>query len=253
MPTYVAPDGPSELGAKQTRLTWAANSMEAANRVIATKGLLFYPGGGTGADLPVAGNLTRGITALSVAPAASGTPIALGSNDPRGVPIISATIPSNPIDKQLWIYEGADFAWQFIYDAGSSNSHKWLLIGGAPISASVSTAETTTSATYTNLTTAGPSVALPFAGDYMIEIGCRAANSAASTSECSMSYDIGATGAVDADQVKSIAGTSSTTMERTARKNGLSAVTLTTKYKTQSSGSATFLNRFISALPVRVG
>lgn len=246
-------DSPSELFAVATKLAWAPNTNDSANRVIPTKGLLFYSGGGIGSDLPVAGSAARGVTQLSVAPATTGAPIALGANDPRGVPQVSAALPSSPVDGQLWIYRGSSFAWQFMYNAGSASALKWEFIGGGALTSVVATSESTSSTTYAALTTAGPSVALPFAGDYEIIIGCTASNSASGSSDCVMSYDIGATGAVDADAVKSVAGTSTVTMERTAIKTGLTAVTLTAKYKTVTGGTATFANRYISVRPVRVG
>lgn len=248
----IAPDGPSASVFMQTRLSWAANTIEAANRQIPTKGLLFYSGS-AGSDLPIAGTITRGITKLSAAPSTIGEPIAVADSDMRAIPGVSNTVPSSPVNGQLWIYRGSGFAWQFMYNANSASSLKWEFIGGGALTAAVATSESTSSTTYAALATAGPSVALPFAGDYEIIIGCTASNSASGSSDCVMSYDIGATGAVDADSVKSVAGTSTVTMERTASKTGLSAVTLTTKYKTVSGGTATFANRYISVRPTRVG
>ena len=70
-----------------------------------------------------------------------------------------------------------------------------------------------------------------------------------------MSYDIGATGAVDADYFAIImqAANYAVTSRRSRRKTGLAASTaLVSKYKT-SAGAAHFLNRTMIVMPVKVG
>jgi hypothetical protein len=68
-----------------------------------------------------------------------------------------------------------------------------------------------------------------------------------------MSYDIGATGAVDADSFfLGHAGTEGDGNTRTRLKTGLAASTaLVAKYKT-NAGTETFRQRAMSVLPVRV-
>lgn len=119
--------------------------------------------------------------------------------------------------------------------------------------AEVPAAQTTASATYAALGTAGPSNTVPVAGDYDVEVGCYAY--ATVTAAIYMSYDIGGTGAVDADAVLGISGsgTSAFAGNRVRRKTGLAASTaLVSKYRT-SAGTATIGDRWMRVMPVRVG
>jgi hypothetical protein len=161
--------------------------------------------------------------------------------------------PSSPQDGDIWIAEdvggeNSGVAWQFIYNSDSSSAYKWEFIGGAPLISEVAASETTVSTTYAGLTTAGPSVAVPRAGDYDVFVGC-----AMSVLGCSMSYDIGGTAAVDADraQTPAIGSLQIVDVNHERRKTGLTAVTLLAKYKTQS-GNAIFANRYMKVRPVRV-
>lgn len=174
-----------------------------------------------------------------------------------GVAGVSATPPGSPTDGMIWrlpAVAGSGIYWFFQYDS-SQATYKWVFNGGPPWLAEVATAETTASAAYAALATAGPSIALPRAGDYLVEIGCRIGNNTASTTTF-MSYDIGATGAVDADGVILSVGAStsnSATNHNThARsKNSASAQTLTAKYKT-NGGTATFADRVMRVTPIRI-
>jgi hypothetical protein len=67
-----------------------------------------------------------------------------------------------------------------------------------------------------------------------------------------MSYDIGGTAAVDADGTESFGGAAGH-HQRTKRKTGLSAITLTSKYRAPGGSLHTFSDRFISVLPIRLG
>jgi hypothetical protein len=163
----------------------------------------------------------------------------------------STTFPGSPVDGDIHVYP-ADTTnrvmWQFMWRAASS---KWEFIGGSPLYAEVATSEGTASTTYAALATAGPSIVLPFAGDWMIEIGAYATQTADGAAGL-MSYDIGGTGAVDADALEHLRGTNSSAMSGTfgRRKAGLTAVTLTAKYKTAGAGTATFKKRWMKATPV---
>jgi hypothetical protein len=168
----------------------------------------------------------------------------------------SATPPGSPSDGDLWLLP-ADATngvnWLFRYNAGSASASKWECIGGVPLFAEVDTSETTASATYAALATAGPSIALPRAGDYDVTIGCGLLNASAGAFNF-MSYDIGGTGAVDADSISDQTASTSNWQQpmRTRRKTGLTAVTLTSKYKSPSATTATFQHRFMYVMPVRI-
>jgi hypothetical protein len=152
-------------------------------------------------------------------------------------------------------------SWKLYYDGS-----KWIPDGdatplwsevGSVTAGFVGVTEQTAITTYTTLTTPGPSIDLPAAGDYSIEISFWGYHSAAGAL-VAMSYDIGGTGAVDADAAVIAVAVATTDillgrMER--RKTGLSAVTLTSKYKNASgSGTASFRGyRSMKVTPIRLG
>lgn len=169
-----------------------------------------------------------------------------------------ATIPTAPFVDGTELYYVADadngVVWHFRYRAASGSSYKWEFVGGPPLTSLIATSETRVGTTYAAITTAGPAIALPFAGDYIVAIGCKANNNTDGNGAL-MSYDIGGTGAVDADSIEvfqSAATSVTATNYREKRKNGLTAVTLTAKYKTSVGGTAAFWERSMSVIPVRV-
>lgn len=162
------------------------------------------------------------------------------------------SLPASPGSGQRCLFQTTAMAglaipvmWPLIYDGT-----KWLPLGGAPIYALITNTENTTSATYTALTTAGPTISVPVAGDYDIEIGYLGTGTAAGA----MSYDIGGTGAVDADNV--VTGESATLYSNVMmpRRKTFTAVTLTAKYRTLAGGTAAFFQqRWMRLTPVRLG
>lgn len=165
------------------------------------------------------------------------------------------SFPSSPNDQDEYAYV-ADatngVVWRFKYNAGSSSSYKWEFIGGPQLVSSVATGESTSSGTYAALATVGPSVALPFAGDWDVAIGAYIDPNTNLVGR--MSFDIGGTGAVDANAITEVATGAAQAGTghrwRQQRLTGLSAVTLTAKYK--SSGVSTFFqDRLIAVTPVR--
>jgi hypothetical protein len=141
--------------------------------------------------------------------------------------------------------------WQLVYDG--QGSYPWKKVGGSPLFSEVAAEQTTSSSSYTNLATTGPSVTLPLKGDYDIEIGYWGKNVTDSLTSY-MSYSIGGSAAVDADAAATIAkDEASTTVARPRRKTGLGASTvLTAKYRTNDQQAA-FLSRWMRVDPVRVG
>lgn len=173
---------------------------------------------------------------------------------------LGTALPASPVDGQEFTLTdsttNSTYTWRFRYNAGSSNTDKWEFIGGAPAYSEVATSETLTNIAYTALATAGPSVAVPRAGVYNVEIGARmrAPNSVSGITY--MSFDIGGTGATDTDAISVIQNDATTprvepTQSRLLRKT-LTAVTLTAKYRTSDAGSAGWTNRFMAVTPIRV-
>jgi hypothetical protein len=170
-----------------------------------------------------------------------------------GVPPYVTALPTPPFDG-FEVFYAADATngviWHLRYRSGGG-THKWEYVGGPPLYASIDTQESTSSGTYVDLATSGPAVTLPLAGDYMVTIQCQLIGTDAAGV---MSYAIGGAGASDDDglisSIATVAG--NMTINRVKRKTGLTAVTLTSKYRT-SGVTVDFLKRVITAVPVRVG
>ena len=139
--------------------------------------------------------------------------------------------------------------WHLVYRSAEA-TYKWRFLGGPPMGAAVDADEGTASTDYAGLATAGPSVALPRAGDYEVRQEAEAGNTGAGVQHAS--YDIGATGAVDSDEVRQVASASGQNSAGSrSRRNRLTAVTLLSKYKT-SAGTGSWRNRRIVVTPVRL-
>lgn len=170
----------------------------------------------------------------------------------------ATTLPGSPTNRQRAILVDSTtaptYAWLFQLVSSISDANEWLCIGGNPALVEVLTSQTTTSTSYAALATAGPSFAIPVAGIYNIGIGAFITNNTNGTS-AHMSYDIGGTGAVDADALTGSAvggggGYPNGNFSRQTRKT-LTAVTLTSKYKV-SGGTGTFASRWMEVMPLRV-
>lgn len=162
-------------------------------------------------------------------------------------------LPGSPVDGDMVILTDSltapTFAWHLRYISAKA-TNKWIFVGGSPRYAEVLTEEAVTTGAFNPLTTAGPSVAVPVAGSYVVEQGAATRNSAGNY-QGYMSYDIGGTGAVSADSVLCIGGEIPTSNMR-RRVKTLTAVTLTSKYAT-AGGNHLFQNRWISIEPIAVG
>lgn len=173
-------------------------------------------------------------------------------------------LPGSPSDGDMFILvdsaTAATWSWHLRYNA-SRASNKWEFVGGSPGTNEVLTSQSTSSTSYTALATAGPSFAIPVAGDYLVTIGAFnqvSENDAAVTGY--MSFDIGGTGAVDGDAVMAATPSesggpfgNSSSGSRTMKKTGLTAVTLTAKYRCNQATSTTFANRFMVVQPIAIG
>jgi hypothetical protein len=190
----------------------------------------------------------------------------LAATRPRAPRVVTSAMsggpPSSPLDQDIWIATAVDAngtRWHFQYNAGSASASKWEYIGGAPLFALISAKETTASNVYTALTTAGPSITLPRAGDYDIETGAEvyAPINAGPGFFAVMSYDIGGTGAADIDWIASQnevnqAQDVSNSLMRKKRQTALAAVTLTAKYRSSSGTNSSFEKRWMAVTPVRI-
>ena len=168
-------------------------------------------------------------------------------------PIVT-TLPSVTTEGFQIIYDTgtSGIRWQFVYDTTDGTTYPWLFIGGPPLTARVNTDESTSSGMYDALATAGPSVTVPLAGDYIVRGNSNSYNSGVATNL--HSYDIGGTGAVtqDAGQVAIAAANYSAMLPFENIHTGIAASTaFVSKYAT-TAGTANFRYRWLSVTPVRV-
>lgn len=167
----------------------------------------------------------------------------------------STTFPSSPIDGDIHIYPADTtngIMWHFMYNSGSASAHKWEFIGGSALSAEVETSEGTTSTTFVDLTTAGPSITVPKAGDYYVVMQARMSNGTAG-GFCVSAVKIGAAATADADGAILSSGTAgeTATLEAHRVKTCAASDILKVQYRV-SAGTGTFLNRRLFIIPRRV-
>lgn len=179
------------------------------------------------------------------------------------IPVVTA-LPAGPTHGDEIYFQTAamkvdGLMWHLRYDATAPGAYKWIAIGSqTPLFAEDPTDRSlvTNRSLYQALGGgSNPTLALPLAGDYMVALGARAYMSIGNS--VWLSYDIGATAAVDADAAWGVyngaASPSVDNISRLRRKTGLAAVTLTMKARANTDADGAFSNRWFSATPVRVG
>lgn len=133
----------------------------------------------------------------------------------------------------------------------------WEFTGGMPLIGRTDTLETETSTTYDDLSggVTGPSIVLPFAGDYVIELGTQCFNNTVNGS-CFMAPQTTTTAAANVNAIlhtSSTANAFGTPCRTDVTFTGQSAgETLIAKYQV-SAGTGSFLRRWIKCRPIRVG
>jgi len=174
-------------------------------------------------------------------------------------PSLVTSLPTGPVDGQE-IYFQADPAngvvWNLRYNAASASIYKWEFLGGSSLYNYVNASESISGTTYINMPTVGPSVTVPLAGDYDITHGAQMAGPAVQGQAYLQSYAIGATAAVDADAIwkgSPAAYADSANLARTQRKTLAAGTLLQAKYRVVGGSSGTAGQRYLSALPVRIG
>lgn len=174
---------------------------------------------------------------------------------------IVTTLPASPYNGQEVFYQNAAMStaggvvWKLRYNADSSSDYKWEFVGGTWLSSETDTGETTTSTTYADLATAGPTVTTPLAGDYFVRHG---ANMWTNTNNAAaiMSYAVGGTAAADADMIACSGGSQPAVSSnyRVRRKNAVAASSaITAKYRVDIASTGSWRWRFIAIIPIRVG
>lgn len=171
------------------------------------------------------------------------------------IPTLVSSLPVSPVDGQE-VYYLADAAngvvWHLRYRAASGSTYKWEFVGGGPLTAEVAAAQSTASTTFVDLTTVGPSITVPLAGDYVFSM---AANiSQAGTGNVGiMGLKIGAAAVVDSVQsTPGFAGAGQTASHPILRRTVAAAATVVKLQYAANTNTATFSTRFLGVRPVRV-
>lgn len=181
-------------------------------------------------------------------------------------PAIS-TLPTAPYPGQIIIFQNAAMAtvgtaWQLRYNADSGSAYKWEFIGGPPLFNLVDASESTTSVTYADLATAGPSLTNPLAGEYLVDGFARWAVNSASNNQHYASLKVGAATPNDTTDmfINFMNDNSATTFrgasggKRTFRTLTAASTVLKMQYRTTNGGSPVFFEgRSLTLTPVRVG
>lgn len=174
-----------------------------------------------------------------------------------GVYGVSASPPGSPVDGMIWrlpAASGSGVYWFFQYDS-SQATYKWVFMGGAPLSHEILTDESTTSITYVDLATVGPTLTLPRAGDYKVEFGAQLNNASAGTGTVA-AIKRGAAATSDNDAIVHTLPTTANLVTTNARAIVLTGMAASDVVKMQyKSGGATAahaLRRWMMITPIRV-
>lgn len=159
-------------------------------------------------------------------------------------------LPSAPADgDEYTLVVDTKTEWHIKY---RSDTGKWSVLGGPPLYAEQtnysSTDATTNTAFVAPPTNAGPSVTIPFAGDYDVTVAGQIVGKGA------LSYQIGVTVASDDDSVTTATTSANELQEVTRRKTGLAAGTgLNARIRSVDGASTQFMRRRLRAMPARLG
>jgi len=182
--------------------------------------------------------------------------LATATAAPVANPTYGTTLPASPADGQEHILVDSvtnpTYQWRFRYNASSTSAYKWEFIGGADYIARVDANEsTTTVGSYVDLTTPGPRMLVPRAGDYDV-LG---AADAYHTTVASVVFGIFRDSTVFSQTAILIAAGNNWSVlgPVTARVTGCAAgADVRLRYYNGNAGTAAWNNRWIRVRPVRV-
>lgn len=173
-----------------------------------------------------------------------------------GVTGTASTPPASPVDGMLWrlpAASGSGIYWLFQYDS-SQATYKWVFIGGPPMSHEILTDETTSSTTYVDLTTVGPTLTLPRGGDYKTEFGAQMYNATGSNAAVA-AIKRGAAATSDNDSIFIQNPTANLVLpgSRSLIITGMAASDVVkVQYKSSAATAAHALRRYMMITPIRI-
>jgi hypothetical protein len=217
------------------------------------------PASATGVPVPT---VVNGQWLKGVGGAAVWSAIAAADLPAQAVATYGTTLPASPTDGAEHVLVDSttnpSYQWRFRYNAGSSSAYKWEFIGGSFAQSLITTGEgLTTLSTWSDLATIGPQVTLPRAGDYDVQASSMVSHSA-QVAQVWLSLYLnnsgGASGPGGITQFLPNAGwTLAPLPSLTGRFSGVAASDkVKLMYYNQLAGTATFSQRWLRVLPVRV-
>lgn len=179
-----------------------------------------------------------------------------------GLPAFTS-LPSSPYNGQIvpFVADATNgIVWQFRYNSGDVSGYPWEFFGGGSMWSEIATTETTNSTSYTDLSTVGPTLIVPRAGEYeILEVGTIGVNSLNTGSlqqwSGSIAAKLGAAAAADAERAIFMAVASGaevfSSVSRTIHRTLTAGETIKLQYKV-NSGTSEFSNRGLFIRPLRV-
>lgn len=168
-------------------------------------------------------------------------------------PPYQATLPGSPSDEDE-VYLIADATagviWHLRYNAGSASAHKWEFVGGSALFDFETASESRDDAAYAGLTTAGPSITVPLAGDYDVSVASRQIVAAGDNGY--HSYDLGGLGPFDSWSASTAGLEDAVQNARVVRHLGVAASAAIVSEYRSVGGSVTFDERQMRIIPIRV-
>lgn len=176
---------------------------------------------------------------------------------------IGTALPSNPVDGQEFTLvdslSAPTYSWKFRYVSAKS-SNKWVFVGGAPAVAAVTASEAVSNtAAYVDPTTAGPTISLPYAGDYYVHLS---ANAYADTDYRTWYFAAKAGTATASDDDAAYGGNTNSgvairSYSRSLKKTYSAAMDIKMVYKAGTlvggSPTITFSQRVLTIVPIAIG
>lgn len=186
----------------------------------------------------------------------TGLQTALDAKQPKVT--YSATPPGSPADGDEWVLPAdatGGVMWRFRYRAASASAYKWEFVGGNSLYALVAAVEsTTTVGAWLDLTTVGPRVTVPRAGDYDVVVSSAKTLHTATAAVVYIGVAINAaTPFIQTLMQPPLANVQAAFSALAGRAVGCAAGDeLRMRYHNATAGTASWVDRWLRIQPVRV-
>jgi hypothetical protein len=172
-------------------------------------------------------------------------------------PSVVSSLPVLAVDGQEVFYQNAAMAeagvvWHLKYRSASASTHKWEYVGGAAWLNEVAAEQGRASASYGDLATVGPSIIVPLAGDYCIDLRAQVLSNGVELAIVGVKVGSAEAGSPD------FAGGGIGTQRVWASRQGVlvniaATAVVKLQYRGTSAAEMKFTERTLSLLPIRVG